>query len=288
MSRNIAGALAPLLLVTACATVADQDAVDVTGVEAIRSLREAPDVAASAGPAAFEMSIAVPPGERALDVVATGVFDREAGRLAMEVHLGSALEGLAATGGGGVPPGMDEPVRVVIDGSRTYLRVPMVDALIGTSGWLAATADDLGGAAWGGGSYDPAMLLEVLRGVADDVEVMGTDAVRGVPTTRYAASVRLADVLATGPDGRLDQLGGPATMIPSEVWVDTAGLPRRVTMELAGPPPSGREKASPVTVSLELFDYGEPVTIDVPSPDEVTPYREAMAGMTRAFLEAGA
>jgi len=304
MSRQLAGALvAPLLLITACARSADDDAaVQVeTGAAAVQALRAAPDVAAEAGTAAFEMVISgSDAGDDALELVATGVFDSGAQRMAMKMDFGAMLGGLAEASGEDLPPGMDEPVRFVADGTTVYLRIPMLDALTGTSGWLSATPEDLGGATaafgLGASAYDPSTLLEVLRGATDEVRSAGQEEVRGVLTTRYAVTVRPAEALEQAPaqqrehlQRQLDQLGAADSEIPVDVWVDAAGLPRRVTMAFAGlVPQTGSDEDASIQISIELFDYGEPVTIEVPSADEVTPYADAFGALATAFSEAGA
>lgn len=301
MFRKLAPALvAPLLLVTACASEGDEGAVEVqTGVVAIEALRAAPDAAAEAGTAAFEMVIATSDGEQSLEFVATGVFDSDAQQMAMEMDLGAMFAELAESSGETVPAEFDEPFRFVVDGTTVYLRMPMLDALTGTSGWLSATPEDLGQSTGSLGiassGYDPSMLLEVLRGVADDVEAVGEDEIRGVATTRYTATVSLAKALEQAPadqreqlEAQLDQMGAGDAKLPVEVWVDADGLPRRMTMGFDGlPAAAGAGDGASVEISMEFFDYGEPVEIGVPSPDEVTPFTEVLGGFGDAFGTAG-
>ncbi len=303
MSRQFAGALAaPLLLITACAGSADPDATVPleTGAAAVQALRAAPDVAAEAGTAAFEMVISGSDGGAPLGLVVTGVFDSGAQQMAMKMDFGAMLGETAEASGEDLPPGMDEPVRFVADGTTVYLRIPMLDALTGTSDWLSATPEDLGRAfavfGLGASAYDPSTLLEVLRGATDALRSVGQEEVRGVLTTRYAATVRPAEALEQAParprehlQRQLDQLGAADAEIPVEVWVDADGLPRRVTMTFAGlAPQSGSGEDASIQISIELFDYGDPVTIEVPSADEVTPYADAFDALARAFSTAGA
>ena len=300
MSRHLVGALvAPLLLLSACATAGDDAVIAVKiGATAARSLRSAPDVAADAGTAAFEMVVSTSDGEEALELTTTGELDSDAGEIELSMDLSATWGGLAADG---LPPGMDHTARVIVQDETIYLRLPMLDELTGTSGWLVAGPADVGegqSAPSPGGSrgvFDPSALLEVLRGVTDDVETVGRDEVRGVPTTRYSATVRLADALDRAPSDRrralqaqLEQLGVGDALIPVEAWIDRDGLARRVTMGFAGPSAAATDGSATVEISIELFDYGRPVSIEVPSPQEVTPYGDAMAAMAQAFLEAGA
>ena len=101
------------------------------------------------------------------------------------------------------------PLQIVVDGTTIYLRAPMLGGLLGTTGWLSAR-DDLAATArrrWASvpRTDDPSQILESLRGVAGDLEVVGTEEVRGVATTRYTATVDLARALdraALGPGPR--------------------------------------------------------------------------------------
>jgi len=301
MLRKLAPALvAPLLLVIACASQGVEGAVEVkTGAVAMEALESAPDAAAEAGTAAFEMVISTTDDDQAFEFVATGVFDSDEQQMAMEMDLGGMFAGLAESTGETLPADFDEPFRFVVDGTTVYLRFPMLDALTDSSDWLSATAEDLGQSAdslgIGNSGYDPSKLLEVLRGVTDDVEAAGEDEVRGVPTTRYTATVSLVEALEQAPpdqreplEAQLDQLGAGDADIPVEVWVDADGLPRRMIMGFDGLlATAGVGAGASVEISMELFDYGDPVEIEVPSPDEVTPYTEVLGALGGAFGAAG-
>ena len=62
-------------------------------------------------------------------------------------------------------------------------------------------------------------------------------------------------------EAQLDQLG--ETSIPVDVWVDADGLVRRMQLDMGG------MLGGTATLTIELFDYGQPVDIEVPSPDDV-------------------
>lgn len=300
MSRHRFGAfVAPLLLLAACATPGrGDDLAAKTGAEIGQALRASPGLAADAGTARFMMDVSISEGgQEALVLTTTGSVDGAAGQLAMDLDLGGLLGGVPDDL---LPAGMGEPAKVVVAEGTIYLRIPLLDELTGTPGWLAGSPEELAASsasapAPGRSVYDPFALLEVLRGATDDAEPDGHGEVGGVPTTRYSATVRLDDALALAPgsrraalQGQLDQLGGGEAPIPVEVWVDEGGLPRRLSMTFAEPSSEGTDEGVTAAVTIELFDYGLPVSILVPSPDEVTPYGEAMAAMAQAFLEAGA
>lgn len=279
MLRKLTLALvAPLLVTGACAQEADGTQV-LTGATAVAALRAAPDTAADAGSARFEMTVAFEAPDGSLEIVTTGAYRGD--QLAMEMDLG-ALAGLANPGDEALPDGFDEPMEIVVDGTTAYLRIPMLQALTGTSGWLSATPDELeaagGSLGVAGASGDPSQLLDTLRGVAGEVEEVGAEEVRGVATTRYRATVDLGQALDQAPEAQreelqamLDELGGDVASIPVDVWVDADGLARRLVMDFGDLAAQTMGVDGSATLTLELFDYGEDVTIEIPDPSEVTP-----------------
>jgi hypothetical protein len=280
----ISSLLVPLLLTAACASAADDASVEAgAGPDAVATLHAVPDAAVDAGTGAFEMVLDVDIGGQSFAMQGSGAYDRGSDRLRMEMDLGALFEDLAIVSDGHLPAGFDEPVQVVADGSTMYLRAPLFDLIGG--GWVSVAATDLGATGSGGlGSYDPVQILEALRGVAGEPEVVGTEPVRGVETTRYSATADVARALEAVPEeqrarleAQLDQLGD--TTIPIDVWVDGDGLPRRVRVDMAASYAAmGLDDASAV-LTVELFDYGTPVVIDVPAADEVTPLGDDIGGL---------
>ncbi len=95
--------------------------------------------------------------------------------------------------------------------------------------------------------------LKYLTAVADPVTEVGTETVRGVTTAHYRASVNLARVTPSPDDERL--------LLEVEVWVDEDGRTRRYSYS---------PLASPQEIYVwEFFDFGIPVDLEHPSPDEV-------------------
>jgi hypothetical protein len=114
-------------------------------------------------------------------------------------------------------------------------------------------------------STAPASILEQLRAVTD-VRRVGTDTVRGVPTTHFQATVDLHRAIALLPPSRraqmqpaLDQLlksGGSSVLV--EAWVDGQKRLRRETVTL---PSVG-------TMRLELHDFGKQRRVVAPPSDQ--------------------
>lgn len=288
MFRKLTVALvAALVALAACSDDGDQSQkVEAGDTEAaIAALRAAPDAAAEAGSGRMEMTVGFVVDGEPFELTSAGVFSGT--RMRMEMDLGAMLA--AQLPEEELPPAFDEPMTVVVDGATTYLRMPMLDALTGTSGWLSMTPEDLGlaGDALGTGfgpSNNPAQMMEALRGVSDDIEELGTEEVRGEPTTHYRAVVDLERALEQVREAlkpQLEaQLGAMGGTLPMEVWLGEDGLVRRISLDmvelLAEASAESGQKMEGGSMVMELFDYGADVEVDIPAPEDTTPFLDVM------------
>jgi hypothetical protein len=181
-------------------------------------------------------------------------------------------------------------IDAVIDGTAVYEHIPQLASAAGGKTWLKIDFKTVGQLAGVPGlssvaqsqPSDPTQALDYLRGASSRITTVGHAAVRGVPTTKYRVTVDLNRAAASlGPDRRavlrqlIDQLGlKPA--FPVEVWVDAQGRVRRMHLVLdyspPNPPPNVARGSLPSSVDLtmELFDFGTPVTAQAPPADQVT------------------
>ena len=303
MLRKTALLLSALLFfATACAEESDDAGLDVEAGEArseeevdadpVRALRAAPDAVTEAGTAAFEMVMEGSMQGQAFEFTATGVVDGTAEQMSMEMDLSEMMESLAEAEGQQLPPSFSEPWRMVADGDTMYVQAPMFE-MLGIEGWISMTPEDMGTSAdamgLGAGAYDFTQTLESLRGVTGDPERVGEDEVRGVEATHYEATMNLGEALEQAPEEQreqleaaFDQLGGGEELdevdIPVDVWIDDDDLPRRLQMDMGSMFAAAGMASGEMTMTIEMFDYGEPVDIVVPSPDEVTSFAEALGG----------
>jgi outer membrane lipoprotein-sorting protein len=112
---------------------------------------------------------------------------------------------------------------------------------------------------------DPSQGLKYLQDLTD-VEAVGAEDIRGVPTTHYKGVVDLNDLSAKHPElkaaiDRLVQQTG-ISRIPMEVWIDDDNFVRQMkeTFDTAD---------ADTTVTVQLYDFG--TTVDVsPPPAEQT------------------
>ena len=137
-----------------------------------------------------------------------------------------------------------------------------------------------------GAQQDPTRQLEYLRSVSDSVEEVGKEEVRDVPTTRYRAIVDLEKAVPDDPQAReayekmVEQTG--QTRIPVHVWLDGEDRVRRYEMTMDVPVPTGTASSdatdkAQTTMTIEYFDFGVPVNVTPPPPEETIPYEELMA-----------
>lgn len=227
---------------------------------------------------AFEASFALLPGGQRFS--ATGTIDSARSLLSMSVDLGSLL-GAAGPGGG--------KAEMIFDGKAFYMRGFMPLGGLGGAQWIRMDLEALSGQAGVDlsgmldqfKSLDPKSQLAMLAGVAEEVEEVGAENVRGVATRHLKASVDLGKALAQMPPafratvGPLEKAG--VSVLPVELWVDAEGLPRRLSVDfdLSKLPKSAAPAAAPagappssMSMRMEFFDFGEPVRVEVPGPGQ--------------------
>jgi hypothetical protein len=192
-------------------------------------------------------------------------FERRAGRMALRL-----IEGESA--------GFGEATAVFVD-STVYYKLPP-GALAGGRRWIQLDLQnvaDASGLDFGplvqGSQADPTQYLLWLSALGPGITKIGEEDVRGVPTSRYRAAVDLNLLEEQAPPGKeaewaayvqtlRDRLG--LAFIPVEVWVEDEGLIRRFNHEYGF-----STEGTTAVVTTELFDFGIPVDVSAPPPDQV-------------------
>jgi hypothetical protein len=139
---------------------------------------------------------------------------------------------------------------------------------------------------------DPSTVLGYLRGAGADVHNLGQDTIGGSPTTHYLVTIDL-DQATQGQSQDTQQ--GIRTLeqeigshkLPAQVWIDQAGRVRRISVKetLTGSTAS----TAPTTTSqpsgalsfdftATFSDYGVPVHITAPPPDQTTDLTTSLGG----------
>lgn len=134
-----------------------------------------------------------------------------------------------------------------------------------------------------GTGADIRQTLDYLRGAGDVTEI-GREEINGVTTTHYRAEIDLRKAADQVPPGQQDEfeaaieqfeLMAGTISIPADVWIDDAGLPRRMSYRITvdNSPLGDRlpgDGSLTMSLSMDLYDYGEPVSVSAPPASQVT------------------
>jgi hypothetical protein len=171
--------------------------------------------------------------------------------------------------------GRQIPVDSFVDGDVLYLRSPaFAQATTQNKQWIKINLATLGSSQ---GSTDlsgildasptPTYALAYLQG-SSTVKEVGPESIGGVQTTHYTVSANLDRAAEHASGSTRDALRGVIAQsgvrtLPLDVWLDGNGYIRKVRYDEH----AGRRQAAEVT--MELHDFGAPVTIDAPPDDSV-------------------
>ena len=184
-------------------------------------------------------------------------------------------------------------MQIVTDGGDVYLQLGSLSTLLGAAtgqSWIKIPVDSGAADAVGAPLGDGTEILKLLD-QAGGVKVVGTEPVRGVDTTHYQGTLDLASALAevsaderAKAESELGKVGIDPSMasIPVDVWIGSDGLVRRVQIGVSGLQPTTPSTASPTgvggTLTMEFYDFGQPVDITVPPADQVLQVDPSMLG----------
>jgi len=199
-----------------------------------------------------------------------------------------------------VVPGSGEAViELRMLGSMMYMRLP--DVLTGAGGlgqgkkWIGFDLDKtleasgLGALDLSQQQQDPSQVLNLLRTSSTEVKEAGKADVRGTETTRYTAKLDMRKAI----EATADQFGltkaqsedlrraaetlmkqAGAAMLPVEVFVDDAGLLRRMVMKLSM---SIDGKQVSMKMLTDYFDFGVEVDVHAPPAGQVVDVTDSIA-----------
>ena len=133
---------------------------------------------------------------------------------------------------------------------------------------------------------DPAQMLSYLQAVSrSGVHKGGTATIHGVQTTEYDATIDLAKLAAmqrtAAARQAMTKLAAQAgtSGYPMQVWVGQDGLVHQMQFAVNGNPNTLTGSASPdtseatataVTATIQLYNYGSPVTLAAPPAEQTT------------------
>jgi len=181
--------------------------------------------------------------------------------------------------------GREIPVDTIVSGDVFYMRSPAFAQAVGRGKqWIkldVGTISQQRGADLSGllnAGPTPANALAYLEGT-DGVEKVGAEAVGGVDSTHYRVSAdlrRAVDRASGSARSSLQQLieRSGIRRLPLDVWLDDNGYIRKVSYDEH----AGRQQAA--HVSMELHDFGSPVSIKPPPSDSVVDLLQRSQGGT--------
>jgi len=138
-----------------------------------------------------------------------------------------------------------------------------------------------------GNSTDPTASLQALAGV-DNVREVGVESVRGVETTHYTGEYDVAQAIEQAQGAArtiLETTLGRTALprVPFDAYLDEQGRMVKFMQRLELPP-SDRTSGQPLLSSftLELFDFGTPVTVVPPPAESVRDGAPLLAALQQA------
>ncbi len=182
-------------------------------------------------------------------------------------------------------------VEEIIELPDVYARLP--EQLPGGKRWVRLNAgsliSSLGIPSSGASASDPTEQLSLLK-AAGSVKALGSQTLRGTPTTRYAATIQLHRLVEVSPPSQragaqasaklLEAITG-LSAINMEVWIDQQGRARRLQMTLPICTPSGRLSA---TSTVEFYDFGPQPPVTPPPAGEVSEAGAALESAAKRAL----
>ena len=221
-------------------------------------LAASPDAVADAGTFAYELTIGSDAGGGDTTMNLIGKVDTKAQRTSAKFDIvGMSFD-------------------MVSEGSTLYLKLPEEARLaIGGKSWAKLDLSTIAPGVGTIGNPNPMQSFDQLRKPGSEVEEVGEEEVRGTKTTHYRTVLDLTssiDQLGGAMAEQVEPLRQKLAAVPVDVWLDGDDRIRRqrTTLDLSLPGSAGSATATKVTTTVEAFDYGKPVTIELPNPDDVS------------------
>lgn len=208
---------------------------------------------------------------QATTVRGEGVTDYATGASMMVMHFpdptGGEIELETRTIGGFLYQRLPEPMRgAVAPGASTP--------------WVKIDLRQRGGSADVTGTGSESALAS-LRAISNDVETLGDEDVRGVPTTRYRATVDYDKAIEKATGERREEMIEArgrigSSVMPIDVWIDDDGLLRRTRVDMSAAMEAAQRETGSTAArgssvfTTEFYDFGVEVDVVAPPDSEVT------------------
>ena len=219
------------------------------------------------GQARVELQISVAGPQGPVTLAHRAAFTDGGLRAEAESDMSQAAAALAAAGQE-LEGDWSHPTGVVIDGDAVYSQLgPMAEALgHEPDDWVRARIADVTAAGAENDALalalDPLGPLDLLYRPVADIDLVGDDDVRDVPTRHLRATLDLTGAQAAPAasfEARLVAAG--VEVLPVDVWLDDTGVVRRLRVSL--------DEAASMTTTFEVYDVGGDVEVTSPAAADV-------------------
>ncbi len=178
-------------------------------------------------------------------------------------------------------PLADAAVEIVQDGTLQYIKADgAVGQAFGATAekpWVRIDIAALVGAQPVSPGTNPLDLYRQLGALTAPVVRVGEEDVRGEPTVHFRTTV---DGTKTIPEGRTVPNIEALRAIAVDVWLDDNDRPRRIRQSITIPTASGGSQK--IVTTVEAFDFGKPVDVELPPSDQVTDAPAGLGGLLQA------
>jgi hypothetical protein len=227
----------------------------------VAAVRDAAETTSKAGTSRMRTAMTVYSGSNQYTFTSQGAFDYAKGRGMLTLD---------------VPPGAGNPgsVEQIVTPTVVYLRN---SGQPGQANWAQIDIARLAESGSGGGSVggtNPATSFQMLRGVSGHVTVLGKKSLNGASVTHYRGTLDLRKAVDASPasdrqamEAALRMFGDP--LVPFDAYLDDAGRLRKLEEVFQIRSKKKPEENVKVLSSMELYDFGVPVAVQVPDARDV-------------------
>jgi hypothetical protein len=214
------------------------------------------DKTAAAKTAAIEMAVTLTTDQGDTELHGTGVADL----------AGNGVEvSFPAPAGSSISGSLEE----LFLGGTLYLHLPEgARSKTGGKAWVAYGHGSTPGESY---NQDPNAYLKSLKNLNSKITKEGHETIRGTETTHYKAHVKVADISRVdglSPDVARTYKEQGISSLPMDIYLDNAGLTRRISMQLASS--GGTSQLKSAKLVMDFYDFGKADTsqIVVPPADD--------------------
>ena len=243
-------------------------------------------VATHTAKAAITLSVSTPQGDAS--GTGEGAFDLQAKRGSMHFTMS-------------IPGGQSLDFDILYDGTVLYERFPaaLSSQLPGGKEWIRLDLQELSKLSGVDISQliqssptDPTQTLEYLKAASSDIQSLGTEDVRGIPTRHFHMTVDLNKI--AGEQGLGDSIRSVIDLLgrstfPMDVWIDDQGRARRTEVNFSFEPSQAGASAGRISTkeTVEYFDFGAPVHVSIPPDSDVVDFSDVLSGLGQSQGSSG-